>query len=86
MDFTTVTKGGGKGVCSKNQAHKAIQGSPICLTDSDHDFILDKIKLIDTIANERKINGDERCEWIKLVYGVLMLFIIISINFIKTLI
>ena len=43
-----------KSVCNKYQSHKAIQRSPICLTDSDHDFILDKIEIRDTIEYERK--------------------------------
>ena len=49
-------------ICNKNQARKAIQMSTICLTDSDHDFILDKIKLRDTIEYKRKTSIDERCE------------------------
>ena len=51
-----------KSVCTKNQACKAIQRIPICLTDSDHDFILDKIKIRDTIEYERKTGVDDRCE------------------------
>ena len=31
-------------VCNKNQAHKAIKRCPICLTESDNDFILNEIK------------------------------------------
>ena len=41
-------------VCNKNQARKAIQGYPICLTDYDHDFILYEIKLRDKMEYERK--------------------------------
>ena len=35
--------------------------SPICLTDSYNDFILDKIKIRDTIEYE-KTSVDETCE------------------------
>ena len=30
-----------KNVCNKNQAHKAVQGSRIFLTDSDNDVLFD---------------------------------------------
>ena len=36
-------------VSNRNQASKDLQRHPRCLTDSDNDFILDKIKRIDTI-------------------------------------
>ena len=35
--------------CNKNQSCKDIQRSPVCLTESDHDIILDEIKHRDTI-------------------------------------
>ena len=38
-----------KRVCNKNQELKTIQRRNICLTDSDHNFIPDKIKHIYTI-------------------------------------
>ena len=33
-----------KSIFNKNQTRKAMQRHPICLTDSDHDNILDEIK------------------------------------------
>ena len=50
-----------KSVCNKDQAWKAKKMSPICLTDSYNDFILDKIKIRDTIEYE-KTSVDETCE------------------------
>ena len=35
---------------------------PICLTNSDYDFILDEIKLREKIEYKRKISADESCE------------------------
>ena len=51
-----------KSVCNKNQAHKAIQRSPLCITESDHGYILYEIKRRDTIDYERKTSVDDRCE------------------------
>ena len=34
-----------KNICNKSQEQKAIQMSTICLTDSDHYFIRDEIKI-----------------------------------------
>ena len=50
-----------KSVCNRNQARKDIQKLPICFTDSDHDFILGKIKHRDTIEYERKMSDDNSC-------------------------
>ena len=36
-----------------NQARKAIKRRPICLTDSDHDYILDEIKRGYTIEYDK---------------------------------
>ena len=58
-----------------------MQRSPILLTDSDHDVILDKIKSINTIGYERKTSVEYRCETVNVVFYVIMLFIIILINF-----
>ena len=51
LDVMTVTevKQKPKNLCKKNQPHKAIQRRTICLTESDHDYILDEIKRRDTI-------------------------------------
>ena len=46
---------------NKNQANKSIQGSPICLTDSDHDFIIEKSNLETQLNMIEKI-VDVRCE------------------------
>ena len=51
-----------KSVSNKNQACKDMQRSPILLTESDHDVILDKIKSINTIGYERKTSVEYRCE------------------------
>ena len=39
-------------VCSRTQAKKAIPRQPICLTDSDHDYILEEIGRRDKIEFE----------------------------------
>ena len=49
-------------VCNKNLVFKAIQMIPICLTNSDYDFILDEIKLREKIEYKIKISADESCE------------------------
>ena len=41
-----------KHVCNINQELKAIQGRPVCLKDSDCDYILDGTKPRDTIEYE----------------------------------
>ena len=51
-----------KSVCNKNQARKAVQRRPICLTDSDRDFILDEIKRRGIIEYKRKMSVDDSCE------------------------
>ena len=79
VTITKVTKIP-KSVCNKNEARKDIQKTPICLTDSDRYFILNKINL-ETQLNIRGKNVDARCEYIKLVCYVIMLFIVIVINF-----
>ena len=45
--------------CNINQAGKAIHRRPIRLTDSDHNFILDKIKRRYTIESNRKKSLDD---------------------------
>ena len=45
--------------CNINQAHKNLQGHPINLTDSDHDFILDEIKCRESIEYERDISVND---------------------------
>ena len=56
LDVTTVIKEIKKPniVCNKNQSRKDIQGSPICLTYSGCDFLLDKIIIRDTIEHEKE--------------------------------
>ena len=49
-----------KSVWNRNQSHKAIQGYPICLTDSDHDFILDEIRHRDTIEYQKYMSIDDK--------------------------
>ena len=44
-----------KRVCIKKQAEKSLQGSPIFITDADHDYILEKIMRIEQIDYERPI-------------------------------
>ena len=54
-----------KSVCNRTQAKKAISRQPICLTDSDYDYILEEIgrryKIefeidVESIVTTRKIN------------------------------
>ena len=40
-------------ICNKIQASKSVQRNPLCLTESNHDFILDKIKFRDTNEYDR---------------------------------
>ena len=59
LDITTVTKVKiPKNVCDKNQACKAMQSCPICLTGSDYDYIIDEIKRRDAIEYKRKRSVD----------------------------
>ena len=51
-----------KSLCNRNQARKDLQKYTICLTNYDHDFILDEIKRRDTIKYEINISVDETCE------------------------
>ena len=53
MRVTEVKKP--KHVCNRNQAHNTIQSHTMCLTDSSHDYIFNKIKRRDTIEYERKL-------------------------------
>ena len=48
-----------KSVCNRHQSHKASQRHPICLPESDHDFILDETKLRDTIEYKRDMSVDD---------------------------
>ena len=38
-----------KSVSNQKQSYNAMQRSPICLTDSDHEYTIDEIKHIETI-------------------------------------
>ena len=51
-----------KRVCNIHQEHKAIQGCQIYLTDSDHYYIIYKVKRRDTIKYERRISFDNSYE------------------------
>ena len=48
--------------CNRNQAHKYLQRHTICLTDSDHDFILDEIKYGENIEYERDMSVNDNKE------------------------
>ena len=50
-----------KTVCNRTQARKAISRHPICLTDSDYDYILKEIYCQDKIEFERylKVLSDD---------------------------
>ena len=48
-----------KSVCNRNQARKALPRHFICLTDSRHYFIFDKIKLRDDIECKRDMSFDD---------------------------
>ena len=43
-------------VCSRTQAKKAISRQPLCLTDSDYDYILEEIFRRDKIEFEREVD------------------------------
>ena len=43
-------------VCSRTQAKKSISRQPICLTDSDYDYILEEIGRRDKIEFERDVD------------------------------
>ena len=47
-----------KSVCTRTQAKKAISGQPVCLTDSDYDYILKEIGLQEKIEFERDVEFD----------------------------
>ena len=49
-----------KSVLKRNQEHQGIQRNPICITDSNYDFILDQIKRTDTIEYKRYISIDDK--------------------------
>ena len=51
-----------KSVCNTNQARKDIKRCTICLTDSDHDYVIDEIKHGDTIGYEIKMSVYESYE------------------------
>ena len=48
-DFHTIPTS----VCTSTQAKKYISGQPICLTDSDYDYILEEIGCREKIEFER---------------------------------
>ena len=43
-------------ICSRTQAKKPISRQPICLTDSDYDYILEEIVRRDKIEFEREVD------------------------------
>ena len=51
-----------KGVFDGAQARKAIQRCPICLTESDYYYIINKVKCRYIIEYERKMIVDDSCE------------------------
>ena len=44
-------------MCNRIQVEKSIQRHPICLEDSDYDYILDEIERQDRIKFERTVSG-----------------------------
>ena len=51
-DFHAITTS----ICSRKQAKKSISRQPICLSDFDYDYILEKIDQRDKIEFEREID------------------------------
>ena len=50
-----------RSICNINQAKQYLQRHPICLTDSDYDYILEEIDHRDKIEYEKNIRGyDEK--------------------------
>ena len=74
MDVMEVTevKQIPKGVCNRNQSCKDLQRHPTYLTDSGHDFILDKIKHRDTIeyARDMGVDNNEECFTLSIINEV----------------
>ena len=48
-------------ICNRNQTKQNLQRHPVCLTDSDHEYILEEIEYRYKIEYEPNINnyGDE---------------------------
>ena len=49
-----------RSVCNRNQAKQALQRHPVCIDESDHNYILEKLN-VDKMNYKRNIsgNGDE---------------------------
>ena len=47
-------------ICNKKQARQAVHRQPIFISDSEHDYILEKIERRDYIEYERKIHNDDK--------------------------
>ena len=47
-------------ICNKKQALEDVQIQPICISDTDHDYILDKIECRYIIEYERQIHNDDK--------------------------
>ena len=48
-----------RSVCNRNQEKLTLQRHPICLTDSDHDYIIDKIGRREKNYYERNISVED---------------------------
>ena len=48
-----------KSIFNRNNSKQALWKSPICLTDSDHDYILEEIEQRDKIDLERNLRDDD---------------------------
>ena len=60
--MTAIEAKNKKSVFNKNQSRRDIKRRPVCLTNSDNDFIIDEIKRRDTIEYTRKISVDNSYE------------------------
>ena len=49
-----------KSICNRNNSKQALQTHPICLTDCDHDYILEEIEHRDKV--ELEINSRDDVE------------------------
>ena len=47
-------------ICNKKQARQDVQRQQICIYDTDHDYIIDKIERRDHIEYEKQIHNDDK--------------------------
>ena len=48
-----------RSICNKKQARQGVKMKPICIADTDYDYIRDGILRLDHIECERQVHNDE---------------------------